>query len=255
MTRRDPNQMTLFEHLEELRTRIFRSLLVWIVVFALCLSFSRDLFDLLAQPFYHAPHGPGSFGAIDPKEPFFAHIKASFWVSLILGSGIFFFHFWSFVSPGLTKGERKAAIPFFIFMAIFFVSGCFFCFFQVFPSVIDFLLSWNEGGLSSYTRSHYLSLLFAMVLGMGVCFEIPVVIFVLGRFNIVSPRFLMAKFKWAVLLAFVLAAIITPTPDVMTQTLFAGPMVLLYLLGVGAAWLVTPGRREAENQAEADGGS
>ncbi|MCB1049617.1 MAG: twin-arginine translocase subunit TatC [Acidobacteria bacterium] len=252
MSKPDPNQMTFFEHLEELRGRLFKSILLFLLVFALCFAFAREIFDVLAVPFYAAKNGPGSFGMIEIGEPFMARIKAAAYVAVILSSGIFFYHFWGFVAPGLSRKEKRVAIPFFFFMAFFFMAGCAFSFFQVVPNVIDFLLSWNDGGSSNITRSAYLSTLFTFVLGMGTCFEIPIVIFVLGKLGIVSPRFLMAKFKYAILIIFIIAAIITPTPDVFTQTLFAGPMIVLYLLGVGAAWLVRPKEKEEEAPQDED---
>lgn len=235
----DPNQMSFFQHLEELRNRLIKSVLLWVVVFVLCFTYIKPIFEFLAQPIYDLTlHSP--FAAFDPKEPFFAMLRASVWVSLFLSSGIFFYQLWAFVAPGLTRDERRFALFFITFMALFFLGGCIFSFYQLFPAILEFLLSWNTDGESNYTRSKYLDILIGFVLGTGVCFEMPLVIFFLAKVRLVTARFLLSKFKYAVLIIFVIAAVITPTPDPYTQTLLAGPMLLLYLLGIGMAATVKP---------------
>jgi len=153
-----------------------------------------------------------------------------------------------FVGPGLTKSEKRFAIPFLVFMTFFFMLGCWFSFTFVFPAALDYLISWNSGlSLNAYTRSSYLSLLFALVIGMGACFETPMIIFFLAKIGLVTPKFLLSKFKYAVIIIFTLAAIITPTPDPWIQTCLAGPMLALYLLGIGAAFLVRKKTDEEED--------
>jgi sec-independent protein translocase protein TatC len=237
MTKPDPNQMSFFEHLEEIRIRLGKSLIIWVVIFSVCFGFNKEILDFLAAPLY-AITEPPYFGAVDLKEPFLASLKACFWVSIILSSGIFFYQLWAFVAPGLTPSEKRFAIPFIIFMAIFFMAGCLFSFTQIFPIALDFLVGWNDQNLNAFTRSSYLSLLFALVLGMGASFEMPLVIYFLARIGIVTPQFLLRQFKYAVLIIFTVAAIITPTPDPWTQTFLAGPMLLLYLLGIALAYTV-----------------
>jgi len=244
MARRDPNALGFFEHLEELRGRIFKSLLIWVVLFAICFAYHELVFQVLAGPIIAMTETEYVFAAIDIKEPFIANIKAAFWVSFIFSSGIFFYHFWSFIAPGLNKKEKRFAIPFLIFMAMFFVGGCLFSFFAVYPIALDYLIGWNDTGLHAYTRSSYLSLLFTFVLAMGISFELPLVIFFLAKIGIVTPKFLLSKFKYAVVLIFTAAALITPTPDIYLQTFLAGPMLLLYLLGVGVAYLVKRDKEE-----------
>lgn len=238
MTKKDPNTLNFFEHLDELRGRLFKSFLLWLAVFIVCFIYVKPIFSFLAQPYIDISDGDVRFAAFDLKEPFMANIKAAFWVSLIFSSGIFFYHIWGFVAPGLTKKEKRFAIPFLIFMTFFFMGGCYFSFTRVFPYALDYLIGWNGEGLDAYTRSSYLSLLFAFVLGMGASFEMPMIIFFLAKIGLVTPKFLLAKFKYAVILIFTLAAIITPTPDIWMQTFLAGPMLVLYLLGVGAAYFV-----------------
>lgn len=247
MTQIDPNQMSFFEHLEEMRIRLAKSLLIWVVVFMVCFGFNKQIFDFLAAPLY-ALTEPPYFGAVDLKEPFLASLKACFWVSMILSSGIFFYQLWAFVAPGLTKEEKRFAIPFTAFMALFFIAGCLFSFTQIFPIALDFLVGWNDQNLNAYTRSSYLSLLFALVLGMGASFEMPLIIYFLARIGLVTPKMLLDKFKYAVLVIFTVAAIITPTPDPWTQSFLAGPMLLLYLLGVAMAYTVPKPKPEEDSE-------
>ncbi|MCB1041665.1 MAG: twin-arginine translocase subunit TatC [Acidobacteria bacterium] len=247
--KRDPNQMTFFEHLEELRGRILKSLILFAIVFFVVffvLAQTGYLMKFLAAPLIELSETPYVFAATDPKEPFLANLRASFWVSIIFSSGLIFYHVWAFVAPGLTRSEKFFAIPFMVFMTAFFMVGCYFSFTVVFPMALEYLLSWNDNGLPAYTRSSYLSLLFAFVLGMGASFQMPMVIFFLARIGLVTPRFLIAKFRYAVLIIFIVAAIITPTPDFYTQTVLAVPMLLLYLAGVGAAALVVRKKKKEE---------
>lgn len=240
MAATDPNQMGFFDHLDELRGRIFKSLIIWVIVFCVCFYYHQQIFDFLAKPFTDLDP-LNSFIMVDPKEPFISHIRACFYVSAVLSSGLVFYHVWAFVAPGLTKGEKFFAIPFLIFMTLFFVVGCLFSFLYVFPTALEYLITYayyqGETG-AQVTRNNYLSILFAFVLGMGASFELPLVIFFLAKIGLVSPKFLMQKFQYAVLIVFTISAIITPTPDPYIQTFLAVPMLLLYLLGVGAAALV-----------------
>jgi len=261
---RNPNQMSFFEHLDELRGRIGKSMILWLAVMVVCFIYVNPIFDLLAEPMLklaaRAGGGTGQeyvWAAVDIKEPFLAKLKTAFWASLVLSSGIFFYHFWGFVAPGLTKSEKRFAAPFLFFMAVFFMLGCWFSFKLAFPYALDYLIGWNEGSLNAYTRSSYLSILFAFVIGMGASFELPLVVYFLSKIGLVTPRFLISKFKYAVLLIFIIAAIITPTPDIYMQTFLAVPMLGLYLLGIGASYFVKRKKdkraaKEAKAAAEAE---
>ncbi len=249
----NPNKMSFFEHLEELRGRIGKSLVLWLAVMIACFIYVNPIFNLLAEPMLKLAEAAGGedapafvWAAVDIKEPFLAKLKTAFWVSLILSSGIFFYHFWRFVSPGLTRSEKLFAIPFLCFMALFFMLGCWFSFKLAFPYALNYLIGWNEGSLNAYTRSSYLSILFAFVIGMGASFELPLVVFFLSKIGLVTPRFLIAKFKYAVLLVFTVAAFITPTPDIYMQTFLAVPMLALYLLGIGASYVVVRRKKKKE---------
>ncbi len=248
---KNPNQMHFFEHLEELRSRILKSLIIWIFFFIGCFIYSKELFSLLAAPLVQVTGNPSPWLPVQFQEPFVAHLKTAFWSSFIFSSWIFFWHLWAFVSPGLDKSERRFAIPFLSFMALLFMIGCWFSFSLVFPYALEYLIGWNDGAggnLEAYTRTSYLSMLFAFVFGLGAGFELPLVIFFLAKIGIVTPKFLVVNFKYAVLIIFIIAAIITPTPDFYMQTFLAVPLLVLYWLGVGAAWFV--GRKKSEEPEE-----
>ncbi len=142
-----------------------------------------------------------------------------------------------FLRPGLYKKERRLAAPFIVFTTIFFVAGGYFGYRIAFPMVVRFLLGVGQDFKQVVTIDTYFSMMSKILLGLGLVFEMPMLIFFLARIGVVSAGQLIRWFRWAVLLIFVVAAVITPTPDVATQTVFAVPMILLYLLGVVVAAL------------------
>ncbi len=241
----DPNQMGFFDHLEELRTRLIKSVGLWLIVFVICFFFSKEIFAWLAEPLAAISKSEHLFAATRFEEPFLANMRAAFWSSLILSSLIFFYHFWGFVAPALTKQEKWFAVPFIIFMALFFIAGCLFSFKYVFPKALSYLMEWNGSELNAFTRSSYLHMLFLFVMGMGISFELPLVLLFLAKVGLVTSSFLLDKFRYAVVIIFIAAAIITPTPDPFMQTFLAAPILLLYLLGTFLAWLVQKKEDEA----------
>ena len=142
---------------------------------------------------------------------------------------------WFFLRPGLYKRERRLFLPFLFFTTLFFLAGGYFGYLVAFPMVVKFLLGVGEGFKQVVTIGAYFSMMSKILLGMGLVFEMPMLIFFLARFGIVTAGQLVRWFRWAVLLIFVVAAVITPTPDIATQTVFAVPMILLYLLGIVVA--------------------
>lgn len=241
----DPNQMGFFDHLEELRIRLIKSVGLWLIVFVICFFFSKEIFAWLAEPLAAISKSEHLFAATRFEEPFLANMRAAFWSSLILSSLIFFYHFWGFVAPALTKQEKWFAVPFIIFMALFFIAGCLFSFQYVFPKALSYLMEWNGSELNAFTRSSYLHMLFLFVMGMGISFELPLVLLFLAKVGLVTSSFLLDKFRYAVVIIFIAAAIITPTPDPFMQTFLAAPILLLYLLGTFLAWLVQKKEDEA----------
>jgi sec-independent protein translocase protein TatC len=246
----DFGEMTFLEHLEELRNRSIKSLIIWVFVFAGCFAYVQPLFELISFPLSRLSQTEYVFAATDFAEPFLANIRVAFWISVILSSPLFFYHIWAFVAPGLEKEEKRFAIPFLTFMTVFFLIGCWFSFSVVFPIALEYFMEWNTDSLHAYTRSSYVKLLFLFIIGMGASFEMPLLIFFLAKIGLVTPRFLIDKFRYAIILIFTVAAIITPTPDIYLQSALALPMVALYFVGVGAAWFVQKQPKEDEQQPE-----
>ena len=229
--------MTLIEHLEELRKRVVRSLVAVALTFTACWFFVEPLAEFLAQPVYAAvPDKKLAFLGI--TDPFILYVKIAVLAALFISSPVVLYQFWRFVSPGLYRRERLYAIPFVVFGSLFFAGGGAFAYYVAFPFAVDFLVGMGAAFEPVITADRYFRFLMVVVLGLGLMFELPLVIFFLAQIGVVTPAFLMRHFRWAVLGIFVAAALITPTPDVVNLCLFALPTIGLYLLGVGAAALV-----------------
>lgn len=230
-------RMTLMQHLEELRNRIVRSLIAIVVTFAFCWIFVERIADFLARPIYAAvPDKKLAFLGI--TDPFILYVKIAALAALFLAMPMVLYQFWRFVAPGMYKRERLYAIPFVFFGTIFFLGGGVFAYLVAFPFAVEFLIGMGAAFEPVITVDKYFRFLMVVVLGLGLMFELPLVIFFLAQIGVVTPGFLMRHFRWAVLGIFVAAALITPTPDVVNLCLFALPTIGLYLLGVGAAWVV-----------------
>ncbi len=231
-------RMSLMEHLEELRKRILRSLLALVVGFLACWAFARPIAEFLARPIYAILPEGERLVFLGPTDAFILYVKVALLAGLFLSAPFVLFQIWRFVAPGLYQSERGYALPFIFFGTLFFLGGGTFAYFVAFPFAIEFLIGMGSAFEPQITVDRYYRFLLYIILGLGVMFELPIVIFFLARVGVVTPRFLMRHFRWAVLIIFVMAAIITPTPDVVNLLIFALPTILLYLLGVGAAALV-----------------
>ena len=235
---RSPETMTFLEHLDELRRRIIISLIAVLISFGICFAFAQQIFDFLMGPLRSALPPGGELIATAVPEIFLLYLKMSFFAGIFLASPVVLTQVWLFVAPGLYQREKKYAVPFIFFGTGFFLGGAAFAHYIVFPYAANFLTSYGGESIDVLlTVSQVFSFYSKFILGMGLVFEIPTLVLVLARIGLVTPRFLWSKFKYAVLLIFVLAAIITPTPDVVTQGLLALPMIGLYLFSIGVAWL------------------
>jgi len=233
--------MSFLEHLGELRIRLFKSLLSIAFFFGVGWYYSRELFDFLLKPL--RPYLKGSRPVfLDITEPFFLFMKVAFLAGLFAAAPFVLYQFWAFIAPGLYPHERRYAAPFVIFTSLFFLAGGAFGYYVAFPYAARFLLKVAEGFEPALTMRGLFQFESRLILGMGLVFQLPVLIFLLTRFGIVTPQFLARNLKYAILISFVVAAVVTPTPDVVTQCVFALPMIVLYLLGLGASLLVRPGR-------------
>ncbi len=231
------NRMTLLEHLEELRRRLAWSIAAIFVGFLLCWYWAPPIFAWLSVPItqFLPPGEKLAFTGL--VDPFMLYMKVALLAGIFLASPVVLYQFWLFVSPALYRHERRIAVPFIVFTTVFFVGGGYFGYKVAFPMVVHFLLQVGQGFRQVVTINEYFSMASKVILGLGLVFELPVLILLLSRLGIVTYRFLLRYFRWAVLVIFIVAAVITPTPDIPTQCVFALPMIALYLLGVLVAWI------------------
>lgn len=252
----DDTPLPLMAHLAELRTRIFKILGAWVIGTALAWSHSQDIFRFLLEPATHAlaVHG-GRLQAIAPTEIFFTYLKCALLAGLLFALPVIFWQLWAFIAPGLYPAEKRVAVPFVVASTLLFATGGVFGYFMVFPVIYKFFASLGSSFVeSAWTMREVFNLSARLLLAFGLGFELPVAIFFLSLAGIVNPRRLMRGLKYAVLVAFVVGAVLTP-PDVVSQCLLAGPLIVLYLLGVLVAYLFAPRRdQEARKETEEDEG-
>ena len=251
----DMARMSFLEHLEELRTRILRALAGLLVVYVVCIAFSNDLLRLVVEPFMAAAEWvTGKYGVevevinIRPLEQFqVQYIKVPIVAAVFLGAPWLMYQAWLFIAPGLYKKEKRWAVPFIFTTATLFILGGLFCYFVALRVTLQFLLSVSIDIVKpQISISEYLNTFIILEIGLGLVFQLPVLIFFFTLLRLTTPRFLLRNVRYAVLIMFVVAAIITPTGDPLTMTLFAGPMILLYFVGIGASWLLVL-RREGRS--------
>lgn len=229
--------MSFLEHLEELRTRLFRCVIAYVIAFLACWFWSKPILNFLLDPVRRYIVGQGDVVFLEVTEPFFVYMKASALAAVFLASPILLHQIWKFVSPGLYRNEKAIAGMFIAFGTFFFVCGGAFGYYVAVPYSAQWLLQLGSDFKAALTLTAAFRFLSRVILGMGVVFELPVLILFLARLGIVTPRWLMGYFRHAVVLIAIAAAVITPTGDALTMSVFAVPMVALYLIGVAIAWL------------------
>jgi sec-independent protein translocase protein TatC len=236
--------MPLTAHLEELRWRIVKAAVAVMIAFGGCYFYSDRIFELLTRPLVGLGDSHFQLIGTGVTEAFFTRLKVSFIAAVFAASPVIFYQAWGFIQPGLVERERRTAIPFVLAATVFFLSGAAFCYIVVFPvGYAFFLQEYANIGVAPQIRiSEYLSFASRMLLAFGVTFEMPVITFFLARIGIVDHRMLITWSRYAVVVIFIVAAVLTPGPDVASQLLMAGPLLLLYVLSVGVAFVF--GRRK-----------
>jgi len=222
----DEGNMSLINHLEELRYRIIRSLLA--VFFGSCISyyFIDVIMRYLTLPV-------GKLYYLQPSEAFFTYLKVAVAAGFLIALPVVFYHVWRFFLPALTKGERKVIAALVPISVILFFIGLAFSFFFVLPAAVKFFMGFGGEDLQAmFSVDRYFDFVLTFVLPFGFVFELPLVITILGKMGIIGSAFLAKHHRTVIFLSFVIAAIITPTPDVFTQSMLALPMILLYEVGV-----------------------
>ncbi|MEW6409495.1 MAG: twin-arginine translocase subunit TatC [Nitrospirota bacterium] len=248
-------RMPLTEHLSELRKRIITSIIAIGVGFLISFNYSEVILGWLKTPlttkylisttypyiFYTNDPNPVELIFLAPTEAFWMHLKISLIAGLFLALPVVFYQLWKFISPGLLSKEKHYALPFVIIGTTFFVIGALFCFFVVLPFAMKFLLTYKTEHLKPMLSvGKYVDFCLKFILAFGLVFELPLVITFLSKLGLVTPQFLAKHRKYAVLASFIVAALLTPTPDVFNQTLMAVPLIILYEVGIIAARLFGP---------------
>ncbi len=229
---------SFMSHLIELRARLLRAVLAVLAGFVALLPFSQQTYSLFAEPLLSKLPAGGQIIAIDVASPFFAPIKLTFVLGLILAMPVVLYQLWAFVAPGLYRNEKRLAVPLLVSAVLLFYIGCAFAWFLVLPTVFAFLTAITPEGVAMMTDiSRYLDFVLVVFLAFGFCFELPVAVVILASMGWVSVEQLRESRAYVIVGAFVVAAIITP-PDVISQIMLAVPMCLLYEVGIVVARLL-----------------
>jgi sec-independent protein translocase protein TatC len=246
--------MSLMDHLNELRKRFVHSIVALGIGFFVAYWFHERIYGFMEKPIRFAllaHHLPPKLVYLNPVDGFNMYLKLSFMAGAILASPYILYQLWLFISPGLYKHERRYVWPFMFSTVSLFLAGAYFGFRFVFPGSLNFLLAYSDKFTPMIEINEYTGLFLTVILGLGVSFELPIVVMFLSLFGIVGPKFLWKNIRYAILIIFVFAAIICPTPDISMMCAFASPMFALYVLSIGVSYLVESSRRKKKAAAGA----
>ena len=246
--------MGFLDHLEELRKRIVYSIVAVVVGSAACWGYREKIYGIMQKPIMDALKANGLSEKLvyqNPTEPFNLYLKIAALAGLFLTSPFVLYQVWAFIAPGLYRNEKRYVMPFMFSTITLFTLGGYFGYRVAYPRALDFLIGFGKQFQPMITIGEYTHLFLSIVLGMGLIFEMPILVFFLAFMGILSPGFMLKHFRYAVLIIFIIAAIVTPTPDVFNMCVFASPMLALYALSVGVAWMVHPKQRQARKEKQA----
>jgi sec-independent protein translocase protein TatC len=236
--------MSLMEHLDELRKRLLRAVIYLLIGFAVAYAFHERLYGYIQQPLdtLHI-----SLNYTHPTDPLNLYLKTALVGGAILASPFILYQLWLFISPGMYANEKRYVVPFMTATVGLFLAGAWFGYRWVLPGALKVLIGdFGKRFHPIITIEDYTGFFLAIILGLGITFELPILIFFLSLFGIVDGKFLIKHIRYAILVIFLISAIICPLPDPVSMCLFATPMLALYLVGVGVAFLVHPARRKAK---------
>ncbi len=248
--------MGFLDHLEELRKRIVYSVIAIAVGFFACWGYAEHIYAVMQRPIMDALARNGLSAKlvyVNPTEPFNLYLKVGMMAGLFVASPFVLYQIWCFISPGLYRNEKRYVMPFMASTIALFLAGGYFGYKVVLPQALVFLIGYGKDFQPMITLTEYSSLFLTIIVGLGVIFEMPIVIFFLALMGIVSAGWMWRNIRYAILGIFVVAAIITPTPDILNMCIFAAPMVALYILSTGIAWLVHPNQRKKRAEKKSPG--
>ena len=240
--RADLPGMTLMEHLDELRRRLIRSFLFLFAGFGVAYIFHVRLFGYIQKPLNDLGM---KLSFTHPTDPLNLYIKTALVGGAIIASPFILYQIWLFISPGMYQHERRYVIPFMSATVGLFLAGAWFGYRYILPGALQTLINgFGKGFQPVITIEDYTGFFLAIILGLGITFELPILIFFLSLFGIVDAKFLLKHIRYAIMIIFLITAIICPLPDPVSMCIFASPMLVLYMVGVGIALLVHPARRK-----------
>jgi sec-independent protein translocase protein TatC len=246
--------MGFLDHLEELRRRLVYSIAAVAVGFFACWWKVESIYEIMQRPIMDVLKANGmaeKLVYLNPTEPFNLYLKIAALAGLFLTSPFVLYQVWMFISPGLYRNEKRYVVPFMVSTIALFMTGGYFGYKIVYPRALEFLIHFGRQFQPMITIGEYTSLFLSIILGMGLIFEMPILIFFLALMGIVSAGFMWKNFRYAILICFVIAAIVTPTPDILNMCIFAAPMIALYAISIGIAWVVHPKQRRARSEKKA----
>jgi sec-independent protein translocase protein TatC len=241
----DRSRMSFLDHLDELRKRIIYSLYALIACCLVAFFFWQEVFQYFVT--YFSAYG-GKLIYTEPMAGFMFSLQLTLLLGVIAAAPFIFSQLWLFVAPGLYTREKRVVIPFVVFSSLFFFAGAYFGHRMGFPAMWRFFASYEIPGLSympalDITFGFYVK----VILGLGLVFQMPMLVYFLARFGIVTGKFLVKQFRYAVLVIFIVAAVITPSADIMTQVVFAAPMLVLYVVSIGVAFIFGKARPKEQD--------
>ncbi len=239
--------MSFLEHLEELRRRIIYSIIAVAVGFFACWAYAEKIYEIVQRPVVEAlkMNGvPEKLTFLSPTEPFNLYLKTALLAGIFVTSPFVLYQVWMFISPGLYRKERRYVVPFMFSTVFLFIAGGYFGYRIVFPAALTFLIGYGKQFQPMITIGEYTDLFLTVILGLGVVFELPILVFFLSLMGVVTAGWMWRNVRYSILVIFIIAAILTPTTDIMNMCIFAAPMVALYLLSIGIAWFVHPAQRK-----------
>jgi sec-independent protein translocase protein TatC len=250
-------RMPFLSHLRELRDRVRNAAIWFVLAFGVCFYFAQEIYDWLQVPIESAwaevakkkdlPAFKMNFATL--TEPFWVNMSVALWAGIFVASPFIFHQLWKFIAPGLYKRERKITVAFAGFSAIFFTGGALFCYHFVLNRIYEFLLGYaTKDTTPTLMLQGYLDLTRDMMLAFGAVFELPLLIYFLSMIGMVTHRGLWKFNRWFVVIAFIVGAILTPSPDVVSQLLMATPMIALYNLSIVVSYFVTKRRERADEE-------
>lgn len=240
-------KMSFLEHLDELRKRIIRALISLCLGVAIAAFFIDDIYAFVMLPLRQALRPGETMIYTYPTEAFMLYLRIAIIAGLVIAAPLIFWQVWLFVAPALYAKERRYAIPFVALSSIGFFGGAAFSHYVAFPLMWVFFGSFQTDFVTFMPRiEDAFGMYIRMILGMGLVFQMPALVFFLARMGVVTARWMMRQFKYAVLVIFIVAAVITPSADVASQLIVGVPMIGLYIISIAIAWMVGPKKRNSE---------